>query len=46
MARWTGWRFAALIGGLVGSIALVMYPIAVDPYLHPDKWRMYTFLYL
>jgi predicted MFS family arabinose efflux permease len=40
MARWVGWRYAALVGGLVGAIALAMYPIAIDPYRHPDKWRM------
>jgi hypothetical protein len=39
MARWVGWRFGVLVGGLVGSIALAMYPIAIDPYLRPHKWQ-------
>ncbi|KAL5012877.1 hypothetical protein ScPMuIL_011428 [Solemya velum] len=34
-----GWRYAAMIGGLVGAIGLALYPIAVDPYLHPEKWQ-------
>ena len=37
-SRFVGWRFAALIGGIVGAIALAMYPIAVDPYFNPDKY--------
>jgi len=36
--KWVGWRYAALVGGLVGSIVLAMYPIAIHPYLYPDKW--------
>ena len=38
MARWIGWRYGALVGGLVGIIAVAMYPIAVDPYFNPEKW--------
>jgi Domain of unknown function (DUF4538) len=41
MARWTGWRYTALVGGLVGAIVLAMYPIAISPYLHPEKWRKF-----
>jgi len=39
--RFVGWRYFALVGGLVGMIGLAMYPIAIDPYLHPEKYRMY-----
>ena len=37
-ARWVGWRYTALIGSLVGAVALAMYPIFIDPYMNPDKW--------
>lgn len=33
-----GWRYAALIGGLVGAIAITIYPIIIDPMLNPDKY--------
>ena len=36
--RLTGWRYGMLIGGLVGGIALVMYPIAVMPYMDSSQW--------
>ena len=39
--KFVGWRYAALIGGMVGMIGLAMYPIFVDPYLHPEKWRKF-----
>jgi len=39
--KWVGWRYALLIGGLVGSVALFMYPIAVSPYFYPQKWSKY-----
>jgi hypothetical protein len=35
----TGWRFAAFIGGMVGSICLACYPIIVSPYLYPERWK-------
>lgn len=38
MARLIGWRYATLLGGLVGLIGLTFYPIAIDPYLNPEKW--------
>ena len=38
MAKMVGWRYALLVGGLVGSVALCMYPIAIDPYFRPEKW--------
>jgi hypothetical protein len=36
---WTGWRYAALIGGLVGAITLTLYPIAIDPMLNAEKYK-------
>lgn len=36
----TGWRYAAMIGGLVGAIALAMYPIAIDPMMNPEKYSI------
>ncbi|KAJ8950471.1 hypothetical protein NQ314_007858 [Rhamnusium bicolor] len=41
MAVLKGWRFAVLIGGLVGAIGIAMYPIVVDPMLNPEKYSMY-----
>lgn len=35
----TGWRFAALVGGLVGALGLALYPIAIAPYLNSDEWK-------
>lgn len=29
---WTGWRYAALIGGIIGLITLTLYPIAIEVY--------------
>lgn len=40
MHFWRGWRYAALIGGLVGSIAVASYPIIIEPMLNPEKYRM------
>lgn len=36
---WTGWRYAALIGGLVGAITLTLYPIAIEPIMNPQKYK-------
>lgn len=38
MAILKGWRYVALISGLVGGIGLAIYPIIVDPMLNPDKY--------
>lgn len=37
----TGWRYAALMGGLVGAIGLALYPIAVVPMINPDKYSKF-----
>lgn len=34
----TGWKFYGVIGGMVSFVALMMYPILVDPVLHADKY--------
>lgn len=34
----TGWRYAAVFGGLAGAIGLALYPIAVDPMINPEKY--------
>lgn len=39
MAFFVGWRYAALVGGLVGAIALTSYPIIIDPMINPEKWK-------
>ncbi|CAH2011074.1 unnamed protein product [Acanthoscelides obtectus] len=39
MAVLKGWRYAALIGGLFGAIAITVYPIIIDPMLNPDKYK-------
>ncbi len=44
--KMTGWRYGALVGGLVGAIALAMYPIAIAPYIDPKPWRKLTNLQL
>jgi Domain of unknown function (DUF4538) len=36
---WTGWRYAALIGAIVGTIGLTLYPIAIEPMLNPEKYK-------
>ena len=41
MVKFVGWRYGALIGGLIGVIGITLYPIGIDPYLHSDKWSKY-----
>lgn len=36
---WTGWRYGALIGGIVGLITLTLWPIAIEPMLNPEKYK-------
>lgn len=36
---WTGWRYAALIGTLIGAITLTLYPIAIEPMINPEKYK-------
>jgi uncharacterized YccA/Bax inhibitor family protein len=35
----TGWRYAAFVGSFVGAVGLVMYAVAVYPYLHIEEYR-------
>ncbi|XP_050498034.1 small integral membrane protein 20 [Diabrotica virgifera virgifera] len=37
--RLVGWRYAALITGLVGMIGLAIYPIIIDPMMDPSKYK-------
>ena len=37
-------RLSLGVAGFVVVIAAVMYPIAVDPYLRPQKWGMYIIM--
>lgn len=34
-----GWRFAAFVGALFGSISAYLYPIVVAPMRNPDEWK-------
>jgi len=34
-----GWKFGAMVGTLVGAIAIAIYPIAISPYLYPEQWK-------
>ena len=43
--KWTGWRYGALIGGLVGAIGLALYPIVVQPMLDPSHYSRCHFLF-
>lgn len=41
----TGWRYAAVFGGLVGAICLALYPIGVVPMINPEKYsKLYTII--
>jgi len=35
----TGWRYFAFIGGLVGAIGATIYPVIIHPYMYPEKWK-------
>jgi len=37
--RLTGWRYALLVGGFFGSIALVAYPITIGPMIDPSPYK-------
>ncbi|XP_023029925.2 small integral membrane protein 20 [Leptinotarsa decemlineata] len=39
MTTLRGWRYAALIGGLVASIGLTIYPIIIHPMMNPEKYK-------
>ncbi|CAH2055795.1 unnamed protein product, partial [Iphiclides podalirius] len=39
MAYHKGWRYSALIGGLVGLLGLTLYPIAISPMLDPSEYK-------
>ncbi|CAB0019446.1 unnamed protein product [Nesidiocoris tenuis] len=37
--RWEGWRFGALVGGLIGCIGLASWPIIIHPMMYPETYR-------
>ncbi|KAL1460047.1 hypothetical protein WDU94_011987 [Cyamophila willieti] len=37
--RLTGWRYVALISGLVGSIGLAMYPVIIKPMFDNTEYK-------
>ncbi|CAK1542618.1 unnamed protein product [Leptosia nina] len=39
MAFLKGWRYGALIGGLVGFVGLTLYPIAFSPMMDPSQYK-------
>lgn len=39
MSTWSGWKYTALIGGLIGSIALAVYPVVIDPMINTEKYK-------
>ncbi|XP_017773461.1 PREDICTED: small integral membrane protein 20 [Nicrophorus vespilloides] len=39
MARWTGWRYGALIGGIVSAIGITIYPIVIYPMTHIEDYK-------
>lgn len=34
-----GWRFAAFVGILVGSVGAAIYPVIIEPMMNPEPWR-------
>ncbi|XP_014769837.1 small integral membrane protein 20-like [Octopus bimaculoides] len=34
-----GWRYALVVGSLVGLTLAAAYPIIIDPYFNPRKWQ-------
>ena len=34
-----GWKFAAFIGSIVGTIGLATYPIIISPMIDPEPWK-------
>lgn len=34
-----GWRFAVLVGGLVGALGAACYPIILAPMQNPEPWQ-------
>ena len=39
-----GWRYAAFVGGLFGSILAASYPIIIEPWMNPQPWKVLVFL--
>lgn len=41
-----GWRYAAFIGTIVGSIGLTLYPIIIEPMMNEEKYSEKYFFIL
>lgn len=41
MAYLRGWRYNLMIGGLLGALAVTLYPIILDPMINTDKYSKY-----
>lgn len=37
-----GWRYAAFVGALFGSVLAATYPIIIQPMYNPEPWREYS----
>ncbi|XP_033743204.1 uncharacterized protein LOC117329385 [Pecten maximus] len=37
--KMVGFKFAALVGGLFGTIGLLLYPVVIQPMIDPTKWQ-------
>lgn len=34
-----GWRFAAFVSAVVGTIGLAIYPIIIQPFYNQEEWK-------
>ena len=34
-----GWRFAAFLGAIFGTVGLAIYPIIIAPMRNPEQWK-------
>ncbi len=37
-----GWKYAAMLGTVVGAIGLAIYPIIVSPMMNPEPYSKFT----
>ncbi|XP_060065254.1 small integral membrane protein 20-like [Ylistrum balloti] len=37
--KMVGYKFATLVGGLFGTLALFLYPTVIQPMIDPTKWQ-------
>lgn len=41
-----GWKYVGFITGLVGFIAIALYPIIIDPMMNADKYSKMFYLFI